>query len=297
MDTNQIKFAYFGGEPLAVPILEELRKADLLPSLIVCNPDRPVGRTQELTPPPAKVWAQAHNIEVFQPTTYKDDSAKERLTQTDWDVFVVVAYNFILPQWLLDIPKRNVINVHPSLLPSLRGASPIRTAIKENLINDIGVTIMQMDELMDHGPILDQEQFVPNVGSWPLSGPTLDLFLAKMGGRLLAEVLPAWVADEISAQEQDHEAATYCGRLSKADSELKINPQKLPAGKYATICWHTIQAFAGIGGAWFIHNDKRVKITAAELTNGGSLRLLKVIPEGKTEINWADFLKVYGATA
>jgi methionyl-tRNA formyltransferase len=286
-----MKFAYFGGEPLGVPVLEQLKENNLLPSLIVCNPDRPVGRSQELTAPPLKKWAEKNDIEVIQPTSYKDKDALSKLTEQDWDVFVVVAYNFMLPKWFLELPERGVLNVHPSLLPSLRGASPIRTAIKENLVNDIGVTIMLLDEEMDHGPILEQEQFLPNANKWPLAGPVLDEFLGKMGGRLLADVLPAWVRDELSPQDQDHEAATYCGKLTKADGELNINPRKTPAGKYATICWHTIQALEGIGGTFFVHNDKRVKITKAELTDGGSLRLLKVIPEGKKEMDFTQYLQ------
>lgn len=286
-----MKFAYFGGEPLGIPVLEELKENNLLPSLIVCNPDRPVGRSQELTAPPLKVWAEKHNIPVLQPTSYKDATALPELTQTNWDVFVVVAYNFILPKWFLDVPEKGVLNVHPSLLPSLRGASPIRTAIKDNLVHDIGVTIMLLDEEMDHGPILEQEQFLPNANKWPLPGPVLDGFLGKMGGRLLADVLPAWVRDELSPQEQDHDAATYCSKLTKADGELNINPHKLPAGKYATICWHIIQALEGIGGTFFMHNDKRVKITKAELTDGGSLRLLRVVPEGKSEMDFSQYLQ------
>ena len=291
MKSNDITFAYFGGEPLGVPVLEELKKAGLLPSLIVCNPDRPTGRTQELTAPPLKVWAQKEDIEVFQPSSYKDKAHLTRLTEQDWDVFVVVAYNYILPDWFLKLPKKGVLNVHPSLLPSLRGASPIRTAIKDNLVDDIGVTVMLLDQEMDHGPILEQEQFVPNVNKWPLSGPQLDEFLAKMGGRLLADVLPAWMNDELASQEQDHDSATYCGKLKKADSELNIDPLKLPTGKYATICWHTIQAFAGIGETFFVHENKRVKITKAERTTGGSLRLLRVIPEGKSEMDFSQYLQ------
>ena len=286
-----MKFAYFGGEPLGIPVLQELKDNNLLPSLIVCNPDRPVGRSQELTAPPLKLWAQKNDIAVFQPASYKDPADFTILSEQDWDVFVVVAYNFILPNWLLEIPDRGALNVHPSLLPSLRGASPIRTAIKENLVNDIGVTVMLLDEEMDHGPILEQEQFLPNASKWPLPGPVLDGFLGKMGGRLLSDVLPAWVRDELSPQEQDHEAATYCGKLTKADSELTINPQKTPVGKYATICWHKIQAFEGIGNTFFIHEDKRVKITKAELTNGGSLRLLRVVPEGKSEMDFSQYLQ------
>jgi methionyl-tRNA formyltransferase len=287
----EIKFIFFGGEPLAVPILNQLKEANLLPEIIVCNPDRPIGRDQVITKPPAKVWAEAEGIEVFQPTSYKDESISEFFKQKDWEVFVVVAYNFILPKWLLDIPKHGVINVHPSLLPRLRGSSPIRTAILKNLPDEVGVTIMLLDEAMDHGPTLDQEQLTLTKKNWPMSGPTLDKKLANLGGKLLAQTLPEWVNGEISPQEQDHELATYCGKLQKSDSELKINPLKLPGGMEALKAWHAINAFAGIGDTYFIYNDKRVKITAAELSDSGSLRIIKVIPEGKREINFEDYLR------
>ncbi len=285
-----IKFAFFGGEPLAVPVLNKLKSAGLTPTLIICNPDRPSGRGQKLTPPPVKVWAESEGIEVFQPETYKDEVAKQKLTAEDWDLFVVVAYNFILPEWLLKIPKHNVINVHPSLLPKLRGASPIRTAILNNAPEDVGVTIMLMDKEMDHGPILEQEQLFYNSSAWPVSGPLLDKKLASKGGQLLAEIIPEWIAGDIFPQEQNHNAASYCGRLQKSDSEIKINPLALPAGKAANAVWFTINAFAGIGDAFFVHNDKRVKIKEAELTLGGTLKILKVIPEGKKEISFTDYL-------
>lgn len=288
---KSIKFAYFGGEPLAVPVLEELKVAGLIPDLIICNPDRPTGRKQILTPPPAKAWAEENNISVFQPSSYKNEDDFSVLREHEWDLFVVVAYNFILPKWLLAIPKHGVINVHPSMLPKLRGASPIRTAITENLIDDIGVTIMLMDEEMDHGPILNQMQMQINEQNWPMSGPKLDLALARMGGALLADTMPAWINGELLPQEQNHQAATYCHKLTKNDSELKIDPLKLPTSAEAEKAWHTIQAFTGIGDTYFVHNNIRIKVKAAEITPNKSLRLLRVIPEGKKEMNFEQYLQ------
>jgi methionyl-tRNA formyltransferase len=287
---KEIKFAFFGGEPLAVSSLEKLTNAGLSPSLIVCNPDRPSGRGQKLTPPPTKQWAVDAGIEVFQPTSYKDDTAKERLTAEPWDLFVVVAYNFILPEWLLQIPKHGVVNMHPSLLPKLRGASPIRTAILENTPEDVGVTIMLMDKEMDHGPILEQEQLPLTEQNWPMSGPLLDKKLAKLGGELLAEVLPAWVDGEIAPQEQDHTMATNCHKLKKEQAELAIDPFNLPAGEAGRHAWRVINAFTGIGDAYFIHQGKRVKIKQAEFA-GGKIRLLRVTPEGKQEMDFASYLR------
>jgi len=284
-----LKFAFFGGEPLGVPVLEELEKAGLLPQLVICNPDRPVGRKQELTPPPVKVWAEEHGIEVFQPTNYKDETTREKLEETTWDAFVVVAYNFILPGWLLELPEHGSLNVHPSLLPKLRGASPIRTAILNDERDSVGVTVMLLDEKMDHGPILDQIVVPIDDDNWPLFGPEIDIALAKTGGALLAATLPAWVTGEIQPQEQDHTAATYCGRLHKSDSELAIDPLNLPSGPEAKQAWVAINAFAGIGDTFFVHQNKRVKIITARLSED-SLELLKVIPEGKKETDFNDYL-------
>ncbi|MCB9812737.1 methionyl-tRNA formyltransferase [Candidatus Nomurabacteria bacterium] len=287
---NEIRFAYFGGEPLGVPVLEELKSAGLRPALIICNPDRPAGRGQKLTPPPVKVWAAENGIEVYQPENYKDGSAQERLAAEDWDLFVVVAYNFILPEWLIKLPKHQVINVHPSLLPKLRGASPIRSAIRDDLREDIGVTIMLMDKEMDQGPILDQMAMPIADEHWPVPGPELDTALAHMGGALLADVIPAWVAGELAPQEQEHGAATYCGRFKKGENELLIDPRNLPGGEAARHAWLTINAFAGIGDTFFMHEGKRVKIKQAQLAEG-QLRLLRVVPEGKQEMDFTDYLQ------
>lgn len=289
--SNKLNIAFFGGEPLSVPVLEELKAAGIIPSLIICNPDRPSGRGMNLAKPPVKDWAEAEHIDVFQPTSYKNKEDLARLTTTDWDLFVVVAYNFILPKWLLDIPKHGVINVHPSMLPSLRGASPIRTAIMEDRRDDIGVTIMLMDEKMDHGPILDQMIMFIEDEEWPMSGPVLDEALAAMGGSLLAEVIPAWVAGDIEPQEQEHEAATYTKRLTKEQSELVINPKKLPTGTEAQEAILKVNAFAGIGDTFFMHEGKRVKIKTAALTDGGLLKILSVIPEGKKEMSFENYLQ------
>jgi len=202
----------------------------------------------------------------------------------------VVAYNFILPNWLLAMPRKGSLNVHPSLLPRLRGASPIRTAILENLPEEVGVSIILLDEKMDHGPIIEQMPLEMNTKNWPILGPTLDLALANMGGALLADTIPAWLNDEISPQEQDHEQATYCSKLDLDLRKLEINPEKLPVGIEARKVWHTICAFSGIGDTYFVHREKRIKIKQAEWTDGGSLIIKRVIPEGKKEIDFKDYL-------
>jgi methionyl-tRNA formyltransferase len=290
MSRPPIKFVFFGGEPLAVPVLEELQTNGLLPQLIVCNPDRPVGRKQTLTPPPAKIWAAANEIEVYQPTSYKDQSAHTRLTDEQWDVFVVVAYNFILPSWLLALPTHGAINLHPSLLPQLRGASPIRSAILRDERTAVGVSVMLLDAEMDHGPILAQQPMPITDEYWPLAGPGLDQALAYMGGALLAETLPKYIAGDITPTEQDHAKATYCGKLGKADAELFIDPTALPTGESAYNVLLKIKAFIGIGDTFFIYQNKRVKVHDAKLTLAGELDILTVTPEGKRQMDFDQYL-------
>ncbi len=200
----------------------------------------------------------------------------------------MVAYNFILPAWLLELPTHNVLNVHPSLLPLLRGPSPIRTAILENQPEAVGVSIMLMDAQMDHGPLLAQEAYEPD--HWPVPGPTLDATLAAKGGALLAATIPHWLAGDIVPQTQSHAHATYSKRFSKADAELNLDPHQLPTGEAAQRALRVIYAFAGIGDAYFVHNDVRVKIKQATLTADGSLNLLRVTPAGKAGMDFDSFL-------
>jgi methionyl-tRNA formyltransferase len=287
------RFVYFGGEPLGVPVLEELEHAGLRPGLIVCNPDRPVGRKQVLTPPPVKTWAEQRSIEVYQPDSYKGEGPRAKLAAQAWDLFVVVAYNSILPQWVLDIPTHGVLNVHPSLLPKLRGASPIRSAILRDERESIGVTVMLMDAQMDHGPILAQQPLPISDGNWPVPGPELDEALARSGGALLASTVAQWLSGSIEPQPQDHNAASYCGKLTKADSELTIDPHHLPQGAAAWDAWLKINAFAGIGDTFFIHEGQRVKVKTAEYVDS-RLELVTVTPEGRGPTDFAQYVRSLG---
>lgn len=291
MSNPTIKFVFFGGEPLGVPTLEELKATKLLPSLIVCNPDRPAGRGQRLQAPPVKIWAEEHKIPVWQPESLKDIAEAAPLTETNWDVFVVVAYNKILPQWLIELPAHNTVNVHPSLLPKLRGASPIRSAILRNEPHHVGVSIMQMDAEMDHGPLLAQQRMDIAPEHWPIAGPELDEALARHGGALLAATLPEYIAGDLVPQEQKHEHATHCGRLDKTMAELTIDPYDLPVGDAAYAAFRTIQAFAGIGDAWFMHDDIRYKIKTAHLEDE-QLVINTVVPSGKQEVSFVNYFGI-----
>lgn len=287
---KNLKIAFFGGEPLGLPALQALVSAGLTPSLVICNPDRKSGRGQQLQAPRIKTTALEYGLPVFQPESYKDKATFSVLTEAEWDFFVVVAYNFILPKWLLELPKHGVVNVHPSLLPKLRGASPIRSAILFDRRDEIGVSIMLMDEEMDHGPLLMQAPL--SLNDWPLEGPFLDEMLGQIGGELLATTILQWTADTITPAPQDHAAATYTKKFEKTDAELTLDPHNLPTGERAHQTLLKIYAFAGMADCFFMHNNARVKIKAAVLTKDGQLQLLRVIPEGKAEMDFDDYLHI-----
>lgn len=285
-----MKFAFFGTPEIATIALYELKSAGLIPSLIITNPDALVGRKQILTPPPTALWAKEHSIPLLQPTTLSDDYVRQTLTSESWDVFVVVAYGKILPKWLLELPTHGTVNLHPSLLPKLRGASPIRSAILEDR-RETGVTIMLLDEKLDHGPILSQEISEITKSDWPLDGMELDRQMAHQGGKLLGDTLVKYLSGAIVAKEQDHTQATFCGKITKEMSELKIDPYDLPKGQIAYDLLLKIKAFSGWPETFFFHEGKRIKIKSANLRPDGQLEIKRIVPEGKSELDFAAYFK------
>lgn len=282
------RIGFFGTPEIAVTSLDALARADLTPTCIITNPDRPQGRNMVTTPSPVAAWANERSIDLFKPTSLKDPEFTETLGATEWDLFVVVAYGGILPRTFLEMPKHGVLNMHPSLLPKLRGPSPIRSAILRDM-RTTGVTIMQMDEHMDHGPIVAQETVEIDPDTWPIRGRKLDAMLAERGGNLLAETIPAWIRGDITPTPQDHDAATYTTKLTKDMGELTLDPYALPIGAdaYQALC--TIRAFDGWPGTYFFHNGKRIKIVDAELTSDGTLSITRIIPEGKQEMDFTSY--------
>lgn len=287
---KNIRFVYFGGEPIGVPVLEELKASNMLPSLVVCNPDRPVGRKQVPTAPPVKKWAEKNDVAVWQPESFKDRELVMQKLQS-YDLFVVVAYNKILPKWLIEMPKHSTLNVHPSLLPLLRGASPIRSAILNDMQDQVGVSIMQLDEKMDHGPILTQATMPIADQYWPIAGSKLDEALAHLGGATLADILPRWVAGEVTLTEQFHDAATHCPRLDRSMGELSIDPHNLPTGNDAYQALLKIRAFDGFPGTFFVHNKKRIKVLNASIDSNNTLSIEEVLPEGKNKQSFKQYLQ------
>jgi methionyl-tRNA formyltransferase len=278
-----IRFAFFGTFPLAEAVLDELESAGFTPSLIVAGGDIRDTRTKEMIFPPEKKWALDRSIAVVQPEKIDSDFI-ESLARESWDVFVVASYGKILPKKLLDIPRRGTINMHPSLLPRLRGPSPIRSAILNNE-KSTGVSIMLLDEKMDHGPLIAQKKVT--IDPWPPHGYDLDIHLAKEGGLLLSKILRQWVDGDIEAHEQNHDVATYCKIFTKEDGLLDLNDDP-----YTNLL--KIRAYEGWPGtyAFFKKDSKeiRVKIIDAHVEKN-RLMIDRVIPEGKKEMSYEEFLR------
>jgi methionyl-tRNA formyltransferase len=205
---------FIGTAEFAVPSLRALHEAGHRILLVVSQPDRP-GHRLRLTPPAVKVAAQELGLEVFQPERIRLPEAVERLRGLNPELLALAAYGQIIPRSVLDLAPRGVVNVHGSLLPRWRGAAPVAHAI---LAGDevTGVTIMQMDEQLDHGPILATAS--TPIGPRETAGE-LTARLADLGGRLLVDTVGR--LDEIEPVEQDHDAATVAGKLSKSDGELE----------------------------------------------------------------------------
>ncbi len=285
MQHKSDNFVFFGTPQIAVIVLDELEKAGHLPSLIVTNPDKPVGRHHELTPSPVKVWARERGIESFEPASLRNEEAYAKLSAEQHDLFIVAAYGKIIPENILALPKHGTLNVHPSLLPKLRGASPIRSAILGD-VKETGVTIMEMDAELDHGPIVAQKN-VP-ISEWPPHGRKLDELLAQEGGALLASVIPDWLEGTREATPQAHNEATFCTKITKEMGELNLADDP-----YQNLL--KIRAFDGWPGTFFFAEKNgarvRVKIVDAKLDADGSLKITRVIPEGKNEMSYKDFVR------
>lgn len=209
-----LKIVFAGTAAFAVPSLQALHAAGHDLRLVITQPDRP-GHRLKVTPSPVKIAAQELRLPVFQPVRIRAQEAVEKLRELAPDLMVVVAYGQIIPADVLAIPKRGAVNVHASLLPRHRGAAPIAHAILSG-DKETGVTIMRMDEQLDHGPVLAARE--TSIGERE-DAAALSARLAQMGAELLVEALGR--LDKIGAVEQEHAAATIAPRLRREDGELE----------------------------------------------------------------------------
>jgi len=219
---KKIKTIFMGTPKFAVPILEALIKNSEACGIeiigVVTEPDKPVGRKQTLTSSPVKIFAQEHNLPVFQPKKIKN--WKLEIGNLKPDLGIVAAYGQIIPKEILDVPRYGFLNVHGSLLPELRGPSPIQYAILEGK-KETGITIMLIDEKMDEGPILTMSK----VKCQMLNVTYEELYekMARLGAELLIKTLPKYLSGGIKPFPQDHSKATYSKMIKKEDGHINWN--------------------------------------------------------------------------
>ena len=271
-----MRYAFLGTPEFAAMILEGLIKGGMPPSLVITNPDRPVGRKNVITPPPVKqsimekVVSSKDTITILQPENPKD--VYTLLRSTNYDFFVVAAYGRIIPKEIFDIPRLGTIGVHPSLLPKYRGASPIQSAILGG-DKETGVTLFIIDEKVDHGAIVSDIKYQVSSSD---TYKTLEQKLAALSVQLLIETLPKFVKGEIVPQLQDESKATYTKKFETQDAFVDL------AKDEPMTIWRKVRALNPEPGVYTIMTQKesglipangrivgkRMKILEANLENG-----------------------------
>lgn len=243
-----MRIVFFGSPASALPSLKKLLESNHSIEFIITQPDKPFGRGKKVSPPPIKKIALDQNIPVYQPEKIrKDAEALEKIKKIQPDLNVVVAYGQIIPSSIIYLPKYNSINVHFSLLPKYRGASPVQWAILKGE-RKTGITIFELNEKMDEGDILTQEEFqiLPDEGA-----VELEARLALKGAELLTETIAK--IDEIKPRKQDHSIATYAPLIKKEDGRIDWIKDALHVERQvrAFTPWPSVYTFLG---------EKRVKI-------------------------------------
>lgn len=266
---------FFGTPDFVLPIPQALLEAGFNLMAVVTNPDRPVGRKQILTPSPVKKWAQDHQIPTLTPEKL-DANHQSPITNYRPDLGVLAAYGKIIPQNLIDLFPLGILVVHPSLLPRYRGASPVQAAILSG-DKETGVSIIKMDEKMDHGPIVSQfkEEIKPND-----TAEALYRRLFQKTAEVLVTILPAYTEGRLTPRKQDHSKATFCKLLKKEDGFIDLeNPPSPETFK------RMIRAYHPWPGVWTRLRASSAEAAAkAEQGFGGQARIIKFLPEGKLQL-------------
>lgn len=297
-----MRVLFMGSPAFALPTLTRLAaRGDLVG--VVTQPDRPSGRGHKLHMSAVKEAALARGLPVLQPVRLRDPAAVAQIRALTPDVIVVVAYGQILPAQMLTLPRLGCLNVHASLLPHYRGASPVQAALLGNE-NVTGVTIMRMDEGLDTGPILLQREIA--IAEDDTAG-TLGARLAELGGGLLMEVLDRLETGALSATPQDAQLASYAPKLSKQDARVNFGE---PAQRVCAV----MRAMDPEPGPWIHFRGQPLQIFGARRVAGvgaagtvlacgpnglvvacadGAVAIAQVLPAGKRRMSADTFARGY----
>lgn len=270
-----MKIIFIGTPEFGAIILEKLSQTPFKPILVVTSPDKPRGRKQILTPTPVKVVAQNHNISILQ--SKKVINIGDRIAKIKPDLIIVAAFGQILSKEILKIPKHGSLNIHPSLLPKYRGPSPIRYAILEGE-EKTGVTIILMDEKMDHGPVLKQRILKLKRDE---TFEDLTKKLADLGATALLNTIPFWRKRTIQPRPQDEREATYTKIFTREDGEInwRKSAEKIEQEIRAFYPWPGSYTFWRRIGKWGKKSETlRIKILKAKVLKSSGI----LYPIGKT---------------
>ena len=258
---NSLRVVFMGTPDFAVPTLEALIKGPHEVVGVFCQPDKQKGRGKKVQMPPVKECALAAELTVYQPETLRDEATETLLRSLAPDVIIVVAYGKILPPWLIRLPKYGCINVHASLLPKYRGAAPIHWAIL-NGDTHTGVTIMQMDDGLDTGDILDVVK--TDIKDGETTGELFDR-LAVMGGEVINEILAKAEAGELQPVAQDDDKASHTTKITK----------EMGAIDWQNSAVNLVNQIRGLNpapGCFTFLDGKRLKIWQAKALNEADMK-------------------------
>jgi methionyl-tRNA formyltransferase len=279
-----MSYIFFGTPKFAEIVLKHLIDAGHMPAAVVCNPDRPVGRKKIITPPPVKQYLSElsepirNSIKIFQPE--KPIEIEMALKEMQTDLFVVAAYAKIIPQSVLDIPRYGTVGVHPSLLPKLRGSSPIQSTILFSE-KETGVSLYFVDKDVDHGPVIE-EKILEGFDLTTTTFSELHDALAHLGGTMLSEIIAELMSGTKKGIDQDHSEATFTkkfvsqdGFIDHDDLRLAMQGEKERAQKINQM----VRALSPEPGVYTLVNEKRMKLLKTEIKDG-NLKLLRIQMEG-----------------
>jgi methionyl-tRNA formyltransferase len=291
-----LRLAFMGTPDFAAASLAALIAARHDIAAVYSQPPRPAGRGQQPRPSPVQKLAESHGLPVLTPTSLKTAEPQQQFAALGLDAAVVVAYGLLLPRAILESPRHGCLNVHASLLPRWRGAAPIQRAILAG-DGESGITIMQMDQGLDTGPMLLRRAI--EIGPRE-TGASLHDRLAPLGAALIVEALEGLSAGRLQPIPQPTEGATYAAKLTRQEERLDWREP-------ATLLDRRVRALAPRPGAWCEIAGERVKVLEAEAVEGrgqagqliddrltiacgeGALRLLKLQRAGKAALAAEDF--------
>lgn len=280
------KIVFFGTPEYVVPIPEALKNAGHEIVAVVTQPPKPVGRKREIVPSPVAKWATSTGIKVL-----TSHASLLQCSEAKADIGILAAYGRIIPKVVIKLFPNGILNIHPSLLPKYRGASPVQAAIMAGE-KETGVTFIKLDEEVDHGPVI--AQFKEPIKKDDTTG-TLRARLFQKAGHVLEEILPLYLERRILPREQEHKKATFTTLIKKSDGFVK--PQDVAdalGGKDSQRVERFVRAMQPWPGAWTIitKNEKKLQILKAH-TEDGKLILDEVQLEGKKPVAWRQFQDGY----